>query len=435
MLLKNKYFKNTGWLLAEKGFRFALLLYLASVVARYLGPERLGIYNFAQSYVILFLVCSTLGLDTIVVQDLLKKKEQTNEIMGTAFLLKLVSSTLTIGVLYFSAKLLKFDPLAIQGIVIFGSTYLFHSFNVIDFFFQSHVASRYIVISNLVGLVISSGLKLYGIHTEKELTFFYWTYLLDVVIYILFFNIFYRTQGNSIFNWRFSMDQAKSLLKQSFPLILSGAAVTLYIKIDQVMIKQLLGYNEVGIYSAASKLTEVWHVLPMVLVGSFFPSIVNTYEEGNGSYKDRLRLLYGGLLLFAIALALGTTIAADLVVDILYGDQYTRTANVLRVHIWSSLFVFLGVANSKWFIIKGLQKLTFYFTLTSAILNVGLNYLLIPTLGIEGAAWATLVSSSFSSYFCMFFMAKSCRENIVLSSRSFNVIGTIKMILNIKKYL
>jgi O-antigen/teichoic acid export membrane protein len=194
-------------------------------------------------------------------------------------------------------------------------------------------------------------------------------------------------------------DIAISLLKDSWPLILSGVVISVYMKIDQVMIKEMMNNEAVGQYSAALRLSEVWYFIPMVIANSLFPAIINAKNQSEKLYYDRLQKLYDFMTWMAIFIALPMTFLSDWLINLLFGEEYHQAGNVLMIHIWASVFVFLGVASSKWFISENLQKYSFYRTLTGAIINILLNYIMIPLYGILGAAMATLISQSIASYF------------------------------------
>ena len=154
-----KYFKNTSWVLIEKIIRFTVGLFVGVWVARYLGPERFGLLSYAQSFVGLFTVIASLGLDGIVVRELVKNNNLNDEIIGTAFWLKLIAA---FGVLLLLAIAINFtsnDTYTNILIFIIASATIFQSFNVVDFYFQSKVMSKFVVYANITSLFISSNLQ------------------------------------------------------------------------------------------------------------------------------------------------------------------------------------------------------------------------------------------------------------------------------------
>jgi O-antigen/teichoic acid export membrane protein len=393
-----KYLKNTSWLLGEKILRMTLGLFVGIWVARYLGPEQFGLFSYAQSFVALFAAIATLGLDGIVVRELIESENKRNQLLGTAFILKLTGAFFVLVLLGLSVFLQSNDYQTSMIIFVVASATIFQSFNVIDFYFQSKVLSKYVVYSNVFSLLLSSVIKVILILNEAPLIAFAYVILFDSLVLTSGFIYFYLQNKLSIFSWSFDKNWAKSLLKDSWPLILSGLVISMYMKIDQVMIKNMLGNADVGQYSAAVRLSEIWYFIPMVISSSLFPAILNARKISKELYYSRIQQLYDMMAWMAITIAIPMTFLSGWVVDLLYGAQFSEAGGVLIIHIWSAVFVFLGVASSKWFIAEGLQRYSLYRTLTGAILNIGLNLVLIPGYGIYGAAIATLASQIVASY-------------------------------------
>jgi O-antigen/teichoic acid export membrane protein len=395
-----KYFKNTSWLFAEKILRMIVGVFIGIWVARYLGPEQFGLFSYAQSFVGLFAIIATLGLDGIVIRELVKNKNIKDTLIGTVFWLKFIGAIIVLIILLVAIQFTSNDQYTNMLIFIIASATIFQSFNIIDFYFQSKVLSKYIVYSNIISLFISSVIKVILILYEAPLVAFAWVILFDSIILALgFIYFFHKNSSFNIKNLKLKKDIAISLLKDSWPLILSGVVISVYMKIDQVMIKEMMNNEAVGQYSAALRLSEVWYFIPMVIANSLFPAIINAKNQSEKLYYDRLQKLYDFMTWMAIFIALPMTFLSDWLINLLFGEEYHQAGNVLMIHIWASVFVFLGVASSKWFISENLQKYSFYRTLTGAIINILLNYIMIPLYGILGAAMATLISQSIASYF------------------------------------
>ena len=175
-------------------------------------------------------------------------------------------------------------------------------------------------------------------------------------------------------------------------------AVSVYMKIDQVMIKEMISTEAVGLYSAAIRLTEIWYVIPMVIASSIFPGLINAKKESEILYYKRLQKFYDLMAFLSLAIVLPIFFFADPIVNLLYGDQYSQAGNVLMISVFSGVFVFFGIASGRWFIIENLQIYLFYRALAGVFTAVMFNFLLIPKYGINGAAFATLFSQFFSFY-------------------------------------
>lgn len=412
-----RYFANTSWLFAEQLLRMVAGLLVGIWVARYLGPEQFGIFSYAIAFTSLFNSIAKLGLDGIVVRDLVKEAENRDIYLGTAFWLKLLGALLMLGIVAIAMQLTSSDPLTNLYILIIASGAIFQSFEVVDFYFQSKVLSKFVSICKMAQLFISSLLKLYFIYTGAELIYFVLVTLLDQVTLALSLYIAYRFQELGSFYGHFNKAIAKQLLKDSWPLIFSGLVIMIYMRIDQLMIKEMLGERDVGLFSAAVRLSEVWYFIPVIISTSLFPSIVNAKKISDKLYDTRLRRLYTFMIWLAIMIALPMTFLSNWLVTLLYGEAYREAGQILMIHIWAGVFVFMGVASSKWFISEGLQRHLTINTVAGAIMNILLNIFLIPKYGIYGAAIATVMSQALASYF-MNILFKLTRLNFFRLTRS-----------------
>jgi len=247
------------------------------------------------------------------------------------------------------------------------------------------------VYAHLASLVISSVIKLVLVWIAAPLVWFACVFLLDAVVLAVGMTAMYLKNTGKLWHWKWRWKTARVLLKDSWPLILSGMVISIYMKIDQVMIKEMLGAEQVGHYAAAVRLSEAWYFVPMAITSSVFPAIINAKEQSEELYYQRLQKLYDLMVWLALAIALPTTFLAPWVIRILYGEVFSPAAGVLSIHIWAGVFVFLGVACSKWFIVENYIKKNFYRTFIGMVTNVVLNLILIPLYGIYGAAIATLL--------------------------------------------
>lgn len=368
-------------------------------VARYLGPSQFGLFSYAMAFAALFSSIAKLGLDSIMVRDLLREPAKRDVYMGTAFWLKLVGAVAMLGVIGIAMQLTTSDSTTKLYIFIIASGAIFQSFEVVDFYFQSRVLSKFVSICKLTQLFISSLIKLYLIYIGSGLFWFVMVSLLDQITLAVTLYLAYHYQKIGEFFTCFDWKVANRLLRDSWPLILSGLVIMIYMRIDQIMIKEMLGEKEVGLYSAATRISEVWYFIPMLITNSLFPSIVNAKKVSKAFYYARIQRLYTFMFWTAVAIALPMTLLSDQLVILLYGTAYREAGQVLMIHIWAGIFVFLGVASGKWFINEGLQKYSTINTVVGAIANVILNLILIPKYGIYGAAIATVIAQSLASYF------------------------------------
>ncbi|MFO4667948.1 flippase [Vibrio cholerae] len=410
-----RYGKNTLWLMSEKILRMTLGLLIGVWVARYLGPEEFGILSYAMSYVALFSAFATLGLDGIVVRDLVKDRDQETIILGTAFLMKLLGSFFMICLVVASLAIFPNEDSTI--ILVIALATIVQSFSVIDLYFQSEVKGKYVAISNIFALLWSSFAKLMLIVNNARLEWFAYVILFEMIVLSMSYIYFYVKKSQSIRQWQANYKVAVNLLKDSWPLVFSSLVVTLYMKVDQIMLNNMIGSESVGYYTAATRLSEVWYFIPVVICNSLFPAILNAKKTSHALYIHRLQKLYDFMLWLALLIAIFVTVITEPLIGFLYGSAYSSSSSILLIHIWSAVFVFLGVASSKWFIAEGLQKQALYRTIAGLIVNIILNYILIDEYGALGAAFATLISQMMASYLFNALNVKT-RNLFIMQSRS-----------------
>lgn len=394
-----KILANTGWLFIDKIIRMGVGLLVGIWVARYLGPEQFGLYNYALSFVALFSALATLGLDGIVVRDIVRDPSCKDETLGTAFVLKLIGGGLTFLFVVGANSLLRpHDRLTqwLVGIIALGT--IFQAFDTIDFWFQSQVKSKHTVYSKNTAFLLITFIKIVLILIRAPLIAFAWAGLTEIVFGAIGLVIVYRMNGHYIKAWQISMARAKSLFRDSWPLILSGIVIMIYMRIDQVMLGEMVGNEEVGIYSAAVRLAEAWYFIPMAISSSVFPSVVESRSISETLFYERLQKLYNLMVLIAYIVAVPVTFTAGWVIKILFGSAYCGAGPMLAVLIWAGLFVNLGVARSYFLTTMNWTRTHFVTVFLGCIMNIALNYFLIPLYGGMGAVIASCISYWFAAH-------------------------------------
>lgn len=393
-----KIIRNVGWLSGEKVLGMIINLSVGIYVVRYLGSEDFGKLSYCLSLVGMFTAIAKLGLDNIVVRNLVKEEKSTNEILGTAFILKLISSLVTVALIIYVISALNQDS-QVQWITItIALGLIFNSFEVIDFWFQSKVRSGSIVIVRSIQLVLTSVTKLLFISLGLPLIAFVWLFLVDGILRAAGTIGIYIKQNKSIFLWKFNFSKALDMLRDSWPLILSGVMVTIYMKIDQVMLGNMAGNEAVGNYAAAVRFSEVWYFVPIAICSSVFPSIIRAKQRSKQEYYDKLQQLYDLMAWISLVIAITMTFISSMLVTILLGQEYREAGNILALHIWAGPFVFLGVARSQWLMVENLTWFSFATTSLGTIINLLLNFWFIPVYGGMGAATATVISYAIASH-------------------------------------
>lgn len=410
---------NTGWLTFEKCFRFGLGLIVSVLVARHLGPERLGMLSYAFSIVSFMGTFIYLGLSGIVVRDIIRFPSEKEMLLGTTFLLKLAGSVFSFAAVVCLAMVSKnagdkeFWILVIIALSLFAMP-----FETIEFWFQSQVTSKFSVIAKSMAFVSASSLKLLMVFMGASVVAIATASSLEAICAAVFLVSIYRYRGFSIFDWKPRMAKMKELLNQSWIIILSGFLALINLKIDQIMLRWICGAKEVGFYSVAVTFSEAWYFIPSVIVMSIYPSLIELKKTQSLVYEKRLQQVFDILFALAAVVALITTIIADRLISLLYSDAFAETSSILIIHVWAGIFMFMRALVSKWVLIEDALVFSLVSHGFGAIVNVVLNALLIPSFDGQGAAVATLCSYAASSYFFLFFYSTT-RPLAIKMSRSF----------------
>jgi len=399
-----KILGNVGWLFVERILTMILAFFVGIWVIRYLGSENFGKLSYTTSFVALFSAIAQLGLNAIVIRNIVQEEKAAPEILGTAFVLKLIASLLTIIITGIAIWTFDADPNVRWMTLIISFSLMFSAFDAIEFWFQSQVLSGVLAILRSVQLILSSLIKLSLIAFKLPLIAFVWLILAEQVVKVLGMLWVYLKYHQSIWQWRVNWSKGLEMLRDSWPLILSGVMITIYIKIDQIMLGNMANAQAVGNYAAAVRFSEIWYFIPMAVCSSVFPAILRAKQRSREEYYARLQQLYDLMAWMALAIAVPMTLASVPLLTNLLGKEYTEAGQILAWHIWASPFVFLGVAQSQWLMAENFTRLSFAKTSLGAITNILLNLVLIPAYQGVGAAIATMISYAISSHVsCIFY--------------------------------
>lgn len=393
-----QFWINTGWLIFDKIFHMALSLVVTAMVTRYLGVEQYGLLSYGLAFIDIFTIICKLGIDGIIVNELIKNRDRTGEILGSTTFLRLLSSFLSMILTYIFVKLLNPNDHTILVITCIQSVSLiFVAFDTLNYYWQSRLESKYTAIAQSISYPLVCLLRLLFIWLKKDVTWFAWATVLDAFLIALIMLFFYKREH--LPRYKLSISMMKYLLQHSYHFIPVNLLVTIYTQMDKLMIKGMSDSIQVGLYSAAMLVANLWIFIPNALIDSGRPIIMAMKSEKNeDGYVDRLRKLNMGVLWISILAGVFFTIFGRVVIYIVNGKAFLAAVPVLWVLIWSRMFSLMGTTRSIWMLCEGMEKYIKYFVALGAFINVVLNWMLIPILGAVGAAIATLVTEVLSSF-------------------------------------
>lgn len=376
----------------EQILRIIAGLLVGIYVARYLGPEKFGLFSYALAFVAMFASVAKLGMDGIIVRDLVNAPDKRDTYLGTAFWLKVIGALLAGVGIAVALVIVENDPTTNLYIGVIASGLIFQSFEVVDFYFQSRILSKYVSICKISQLLLSSLLKLYFVTINADLFWFVLVSFIDQASLAAALAFAYSKQKLGTFYTQFDKMVAKELLLSAKPLIIAGVMVSVYSSIDRVIIKELLGIREVGLYVAASGLVTALYFVPYLIANSLFPAILNAKQQSEEMYNRRLSLLYKYSLSFGLLVCLFVSVFSELIISLLYGKGFVESSVVLQIHIWNFLPISFSAFFGKWLLAENKQNLLPRFTLVAIFVNVAGCFVLIPLWSIKGAAFAALAS-------------------------------------------
>ncbi len=421
-LVWKKLILNSTWLISDKVTSMVISLFVTSLVARYFGPEKYGVYNYALSFITLFSAFSTLGLENLTVKSIIVKEYHEGTILFTSLVLRVIGGLILVILSYYAIRILEPDDKNVQLLVsIMSLTMVFKSIEVIDYWSQAYQKAKMMSIIKICTYIIISLMKICLVLFGGNLTQYAIVYSIDAIITGFALLLAYFHFRNDKTKWNFSFKYSVYILSQSWYLILSGLMVTLYMQMDKIMLGYMLNNKaSVGIYSIASQVSSLWYFIPIAIITSFKPLIMTKKQQSDFEYKRILQVLYTIIAWIGIFFGIMITIFSRPLILLLFGPVYGSAADILSVSIWAGTFALLGTVRSVWLLYEGLQRYTLIYTFVGFITNLVLNSLFIPIWGGLGAAVATLVAQFVSNVLSLaFFRETKISTFMILKAFSF----------------
>jgi len=422
---KKQQIANTIWLMADNFYRLGLGFVIAIFMARVLGPEYYGIFNYSLALVGIFTAIASLGMNGIVVRDLINKPENCNEILSSSFINQIFGSVIaSILVVIFAWLLRGSDKAVMLCILILIPSIFLRSTDTIKYWYESIVKSKRIVVSQTIAFTVGTLVKACALVLPIS---FYWVSasvsIQALVLAVLLIINFKRDYLN--FKFRRSKETTTYLLKESWPLVFSGLILMLYMRVDQIMLGSMLNDSKVGVYSVALRFIEIWYFLPVIICSSLFPNIIKAKAVSDTLYAEKMQRLYNILTIIGISISIICYLFAELIINTFFGEQYSESISVIKIYAWVNVFYFLSSSSGRWYINEGLQKQALIRNILGLILAIFFNYLLIPRYGVEGAAIGTLITYVFTGYLSDLLHPKT-RGQFVQKTKSLSLFHPIK---------
>lgn len=412
-MFKNKVVKNAAWIIACKIVQSVFSIVVTMLTARFLGPSGYGIINYAASIVAFVAPIMMLGLNSTLVQEFVQEPDKEGESLGTALLMSFSSSFLCIlGVIAFTLIANPGEKTTTLVCGLYSLLLIFQALELTQYWFQAKLKSKYTSIVMLIAYVIVSVYKIVLLVTGSSIYFFAISQALDFMIIAFALLIIYKKIGGPKLS--FSRACAKRMLQRSKHYILSNLMINLVVHTDKVMLKLMLSDEATGWYSAATACCLLTNFVFTAIIDSARPSVLENKKNNEAAFEKSVSRLYSVILYLALLQSVFVCIFAPLIVKILYGSEYAASVNALRLAVWYTPFAYIGSVRNIWILAEGKQKYLWLLNLSGAVVNVVLNFLLIPEWGVMGAALASLITQVFSNYLLNYLIPPLRRNNTLL---------------------
>lgn len=415
-MILNKNVANAGWIIGCKIIQALLGVVISMLTARYLGPSQFGIINYAAAVVTFVIPIANLGLPHVIVQELVYSPEDEGKVLGSSMILSLISSIFCVlGVVSFSILTNPNEKETTLVCFLYSILLIAQATELIQYWFQAKLMSKYPSVVAVVMYIVISGYKAFLLLMKMGVSWFAVSNAIDHLLIGLILLIIYFRKSNQ--KLKFSIRLAKKLVNKSKFFILSGMMVTIFAQTDKIMLKFMIGDEATGIYSAASVCASMTSFVFAAIIDSMRPTIVACKKEEKRSYELNICRTYAIIIYMALLQSLCMTLLAKPIIWVLYGKTYFSSVSVLSIIVWQTTFSYIGSVRNVWILAEEKQSYLWIINLSGAIANVILNLLLIPLYGVEGAAWASLVTQIFTN-FVIGFILKPIRYNNILMIRS-----------------
>lgn len=405
--------KNAAWIIGVRIVQSILALVISMLTARYLGPSNYGVISYASSVVAFVVPIMRLGIPSILVQEIVNKPKQEGEILGTSIVLNIISAfACMLGVVAFANVVNAGEKTTIIVCALYSLLLLAQAIEIVQYWFQAKLASKYVSIASLVAYTIVSAYKMFLLVTEKSIYWFAISNALDYAIIGVSLLIIYRRLSDT--RLRFSSALAKSLLAKGRYYIVSNMMITIFAQTDRIMLKLMIDDAAVGFYSAAVSCAGITGFVFSAIIDSMRPMIFERKKEDNVAFEKNVSRLYCVIIYLSLAQSVVMTLFAPLIVNILYGADYQNTIDILQVLVWYTTFSYMGAIRNIWILAEDKQKYLWIINLSGAATNVLLNALLIPMIGGVGAALASLITQFFTNVLIGYIIRPITRNNILM---------------------
>ncbi len=388
---------NVFWLVANRIVRMLIAVIVLGAVGRHLGVEQFGQLNYAISLAAVFATVAGLGFEAIVIRELVREPSTTGRILCSAFALRVLGGLLAILLVWMASMVAGDHPSQVLLAVIVSVGFLPGALEVIELWFQKNIQAKHTVIVRIAASIVAGGLRLVLVWQGAAVSAFAVMQVVETALAAAALIWVYQARGESFREWRCDWGIAKRLLHDTWPLMLAGLLVAAYFRVEQILVKQVLGDYSAGIYYASVRVVEMWGFVPVILLTTIYPLLVEKHREsGESGRRHQMQTVFDIMTSLGVMTAVVVSLAATTLIPIIFGKEYGPAANILMVHAWIAPVTFSGSVRAQYLLLENANLYHTVVALIGIAINVPLTLWLMGLYGSIGAAWGLLITTWFT---------------------------------------
>lgn len=430
-----KFVSNTVWMMASKIYSMLVSLVVGSLSARYLGPANYGLLNYGTAIISFFTTVSALGLGYTLVVEMVQQPNKAGSYLGTSIVMRFITSIVSFLGILILVVIVEPGNKQLQIVTLLQAfAVILNTYDVLYSWFQMKLQMKYVTIASMLALTATGIWRIVLLANKSSVEFFAFSTSITALVSAITVIWFFFTGNHPDLKVNFS--DGIHLLKGSYHFIISGLAVTFYSQIDRIMLGKMLSAEMVGFYSAAMTIATMWEFVPHALINSARPILTEIKMKSEEAFIKKYKLLLLGISMMGVGVGVAFLVLGHLIIVILYGSSYEPSVSALKILIWSTSFAMIGTARVIWLVNEDLGHYEKYFTIMGSFINILLNAIFIPVLGIIGASLTTLVSQFFVASIAPLFFKKT-RKFVKIYFESFLEMPSLYLLVKdiIKKNL
>ena len=388
---KKKILSNSVWMIIQHMYSMLTSLIIVALIARHLGPSDYGLINYCASVITIFTTLAGLGLENLIVSEIIRNPDREGGYLGTALVMRLASSFISYPLIL--ALIAALNPgnntlLLVAAFQALGM--VFQSYDVLVYWFRLKLKMKYVSVALICAITVASLLRVILLVNKATVEWFALAISVQVFVAGLLITAFFLTKKDV--RLKVNSNDAKALLRISYNCIISSMSIVIYMEADKIILENMTDSAHVGIYSAAVLMATCWQFIPNALIDSSRPVILEKRKISYEEYIDQFKLIMGGVNLMSFVFALLMTCLGWVVIYVIYGIEYLVAFIPLIILSWASFIGVSGYTRTIWITGESLYKYEKYYAVSAAILNIVLDIVFIWKFGIVGAAVATLIT-------------------------------------------